>query len=94
MDRYPDNGKLLKIYGRFLEYVENDPWSAQKCYSDAMKAGLLENLIQKAGEDQQSIISHTWGMVDERIDAIIIASMTGTIMMVNQVCLSVCWSAV
>lgn len=25
--RYPTNGKLLRIYGRFLEYVRNDPWS-------------------------------------------------------------------
>lgn len=26
LERYPTNGKLLKIYGRFLEYVRNDPW--------------------------------------------------------------------
>lgn len=30
MDRFPANGKLLKIYGRFLEYVRNDPWNASK----------------------------------------------------------------
>eukprot|EP00775_Hariotina_reticulata_P003514 gene3514-3784_t len=26
MERYPANGKLLKVYGRFLEYVMDDPW--------------------------------------------------------------------
>ena len=31
MDRFPANGKLLKIYGRFLEYVRNDPWNASRC---------------------------------------------------------------
>lgn len=30
MDRFPANGKLLKIYGRFLEYVRNDPWNASR----------------------------------------------------------------
>jgi hypothetical protein len=31
MDRFPGNGKLLKVYGRFLEFVRNDPWSANRC---------------------------------------------------------------
>jgi Tfp pilus assembly protein PilF len=26
LERYPTNGNLLKVYGRFLEYVRNDPW--------------------------------------------------------------------
>lgn len=26
LERYPGNGRLLKIYGRFLEYCKNDPW--------------------------------------------------------------------
>jgi Tfp pilus assembly protein PilF len=34
MERYPGNGKLLKIYGRFLEHVRNDPWSASKYYAE------------------------------------------------------------
>lgn len=28
--RYPTNGKLLKIYGRFLEYVRHDPWGVTR----------------------------------------------------------------
>lgn len=31
MDRFPANGRLLKVYGRFLEYVRNDPWNASRC---------------------------------------------------------------
>ena len=26
LERYPTNGRLLKIYGRFLEFCKNDPW--------------------------------------------------------------------
>lgn len=28
LERYPNNGRLLKVYGRFLEYCKNDPWCA------------------------------------------------------------------
>jgi len=27
--RHPSNGKLLKVYARFLEFVQNDPWGEQ-----------------------------------------------------------------
>lgn len=49
MERYPSNGKLLKIYGRFLEFVRNDPWSASKFYNEAMKLGTTESLLTLAG---------------------------------------------
>jgi len=32
LERYPNNGRLLKIYGRFLEWVRNEPSKAQKYY--------------------------------------------------------------
>lgn len=45
LERYPNNGKLRKIYGRFQEYVRNDPWTAGSCYTEAMKQGLNDNLM-------------------------------------------------
>lgn len=35
--RYPRNAKLLRSYGRFLENVKNDPWTAAKYYAEAEK---------------------------------------------------------
>ena len=32
MSRYPQNGRLLLLYGRFLEDVQHDPWAAAKHY--------------------------------------------------------------
>lgn len=37
LDRYPRNAKLLRSYGRFLENVRNDPWTASKYYAEAEK---------------------------------------------------------
>ena len=37
LDRYPRNAKLLRSYGRFLENVRNDPWTAAKYYAEAEK---------------------------------------------------------
>jgi len=39
MDRFPANGKLLKIYGRFLEFVRNDPWNASRCGGGGAQVG-------------------------------------------------------
>lgn len=44
MERYPNNGKLLKVYGRFLEYVRNDPWSASKYYAGTRACRVARNL--------------------------------------------------
>eukprot|EP00877_Chromochloris_zofingiensis_P002523 jgi/Chrzof1/12271/Cz06g28060.t1 len=82
MERYPDNGKLLKIYGRFLEFVKNDPWTASKYYAEAVKLGISDSLaaLQHAdGAAGKSVL----GAIDEKVDAIIIINAEGTIMTVN-----------
>ncbi|WIA34679.1 hypothetical protein OEZ86_012993 [Tetradesmus obliquus] len=33
LERYPSNGKVLKVYGRFLEFVRNEPGTAAKYYT-------------------------------------------------------------
>jgi hypothetical protein len=71
MDRFPANGKLLKIYGRFLEYVRNDPWNASRFYSEAMKQGTSESLLSLAGSstesDSNGKLSQLLGTVDEKV---------------------------
>ena len=32
IDRYPSSVKLLRSYGRFLEEVKNDPWTAARYF--------------------------------------------------------------
>lgn len=49
MDRYPASGRLLRAYGRFLEWVRNDPSTAQRCYLEALRKGTTESLLGLAG---------------------------------------------
>lgn len=76
MERYPNNGKILKVYGRFLEYVANDPWKASRYYAEAMKLGTEESLLSLAGssaeDDVLKILQGTkteegLGAVDEKV---------------------------
>eukprot|EP00775_Hariotina_reticulata_P001355 gene1355-1696_t len=91
MERYPANGRLLKVYGRFLEYVMNDPWGASRCYAEATKLGTEESLmtltlqasIDAAGVDTATRITAAMGTVDEKGDAIIIINASGIILMLN-----------
>eukprot|EP00775_Hariotina_reticulata_P009651 gene9651-9811_t len=90
LERYPINGKLLKVYGRFLEYVQNDPWNASKYYNEALKQGTTESLmslttgsVNAKGVDAATRIVSAMGPVDEKTDAIIIINAGGIIMMMN-----------
>eukprot|EP00883_Tetradesmus_obliquus_P002715 jgi/Sobl393_1/12921/SZX78204.1 len=90
LERYPANGKLLKVYGRFLEYVRNDPWGASKFYAEAMKQGTAESLLSLAGSssDAEATVQLTalLGNIDEKNDGIVIINASGIIMMVNNAC--------
>lgn len=50
LERYPHNGKVLKIWGRFQEWVLHDPGRAQKSYTEALKRGVGESLLSLASE--------------------------------------------
>jgi hypothetical protein len=84
LERYPNNGKLLKVYGRFLEFVRNDPWTANRYYVEALKAGTKENLLELA-QGQAGNIMQLMGDINEKDDTIIIINAQGVIMMVNSV---------
>ena len=39
LERYPNNGKLLRCYGKFLEDVKHDPATAARVYGEASRNG-------------------------------------------------------
>lgn len=70
MSRYPSNGKLLLVYGRFLEDVKHDPWSASKYYTEAERKGTGDTMLNltktgKEGEGSNSLLES----IDEKNDA-------------------------
>jgi hypothetical protein len=85
MELYPKNGKLLKVYGRYLEYVRNDPWTAGKFYGEALKLGTSESLLSLMAGNGDSSLTNGLEQVDEKVDSIIIINAAGVIMMANAV---------
>lgn len=87
LERYPSNGRLLKVYGRFLEYVRNDPWTASRYYDEAKKLGTTESLLSmtqgQAGPDGLALA----GSINEKVDGLVIINAQGVIMMINQAAL-------
>lgn len=80
MERYPNNGRLMKVYGRFLEYVRNEPWIASRFYDEAMKQGTTESLLSLTrGQSGESAA----GTINEKVDGLVIINAQGIIMMVN-----------
>jgi Tfp pilus assembly protein PilF len=49
LERHPSNGKVLNVYGRFLEFVRNEPGTAAKYYSEALKHGTSESMLAMTG---------------------------------------------
>lgn len=74
MERYPSNGKLLKIYGRFREHVCNDPWGASKLYGEATKQGTVDSLLSLAAASAEGDINvkltSVLGSVDEKVSCL------------------------
>jgi hypothetical protein len=74
---------LLKAYGRFEEYVVNDPWTANKFYQMACKEGLTESMLSLAGNIEA--LERAMGPVDDKQDGVLIINAEGTILMTNPV---------
>ena len=45
MERYPNNGKVLKCYGKFLEEVKNDIGGATKFYMEGNRIGTTDPMM-------------------------------------------------
>ncbi|GIM04910.1 hypothetical protein Vretimale_9369 [Volvox reticuliferus] len=87
MERYPNNGKLLRCYGKFLEDARHDHISAIKAYAEANRsgagAGALLSLDLSSGlhgGDKPEFLT-SMSLED---DAVVVIDAEGTIMMVSQ----------
>ncbi|KAG2493141.1 hypothetical protein HYH03_008565 [Edaphochlamys debaryana] len=85
LERYPNNGKLLRCYGKFLEGVRHDPAAASKAYTEANRQGganalLSLDLSGVQGPGKPDMLT-SMSMED---DAVIVIDAEGTIMMVSQ----------
>jgi hypothetical protein len=49
------NGKLLKVYGRFQEWVLHDPHKAARSYAEAIKRGLGDNMLNLTSESDWAV---------------------------------------
>lgn len=83
LERYPNNGKVLKVYGRFLEYVRNDPWTAGRYYDEALKLGTTESLLSMTQGQAGSESLAAAGTVNEKVDGLVIINAQGVILMIN-----------
>ncbi|KAG2494774.1 hypothetical protein HYH03_007018 [Edaphochlamys debaryana] len=85
LERYPNNGKLLRCYGKFLEGVRHDPVAAARAYGEANRQGganamLALDLSAVQAADKPEFLT-SMSMDD---DAVIVIDSVGTIMMVSQ----------
>ncbi|KAF5832011.1 hypothetical protein DUNSADRAFT_12252 [Dunaliella salina] len=84
MERYPNNGKLLKCYGKFLEEVKNDIGGATKYYSEGNRLGSTDAIMNMdfdlAGRKKMDFLVS----MDLHEDAVVIIDAVGTILMISQ----------
>jgi PAS domain-containing protein len=84
LERYPGNGKVLKVYGRFLEFVRHKPGTAAKYYEEALRQGTSESLLaMTAGQPGGEALAAAVGPIDEKSDSLVIINAQGIILMVN-----------
>jgi PAS domain-containing protein len=89
LERYPSNGKVLKVYGRFLEFVRNEPGTAAKYYTEALKHGTSESMVAMTGQARNEALTAAVGAINEKIDGLIIINAQGIILMINPAALSI-----
>ena len=72
MERYPGNGRVMKVYGRFLEFVRNEPGAAGRFYEAALKAGTSESLLALTAAEGGAAGLAAAGQIDERTDSLVV----------------------
>lgn len=56
-----------QVYGRFLEYVRNEPGAAGRYYEAAMKAGTSESLLALTTAEGGAARLSAAGQIDEKV---------------------------
>lgn len=85
VERYPKNGKLLRVYGSFLEDVKSDFKSAVRIYAQAVRQGGTSNALMSMDFDFASQPGKPDMLLSMDIneDAIVLINADGMIMMVS-----------
>jgi PAS domain-containing protein len=85
LERYPDSGKLLKVYGRFFEFVQNDPAAARHYYAAAMHHGTSDSMVKMVSSALAVAGSSSAGApaIDEKSDGLVIINAQGLMLLVN-----------
>jgi PAS domain-containing protein len=87
LERYPDSGKLLKVYGRFVEFVQNDPAAARHYYASAMHHGTSDSMVKMVSAALAAAGSGRAGAaaeaVHEKVDGLVIVNAQGVLLLVN-----------
>ncbi|KAG2432252.1 hypothetical protein HXX76_009170 [Chlamydomonas incerta] len=86
IERYPANGKLLRVYGKFLEDVKHDVPAAQRVYTEAARNGGGDAIMSLDLSAIQSSASKPEFLTSMSIqdDAVVVINAEGTIMMTSQ----------
>ncbi|KAF5830858.1 hypothetical protein DUNSADRAFT_13938 [Dunaliella salina] len=84
MERYPNNGKVLKCYGKFLEEVKNDIAGAAKYYSEGNRLGSTDAIMNMDFDLASKKKNDFLVSMDMHEDAVIIIDAVGTILMISQ----------
>ncbi|KXZ42914.1 hypothetical protein GPECTOR_111g247 [Gonium pectorale] len=81
LETYGNNPRLVRLYGRFLETIKNDPWGAGEYYAEA------ERLEQAKSNDTDGPLlpdGTPLSRMDEITTAVLVVSSSGEIQMANK----------
>ncbi|KXZ45662.1 hypothetical protein GPECTOR_52g60 [Gonium pectorale] len=81
LQSYGNNPKLVRLYGRFLQTVKNDPWAANEYFQEADR---LEET--KDGDSNGPLLPDgtPLGRMDDMATAVLVINATGEIQMANK----------
>jgi hypothetical protein len=60
----------MQVYGRFLEFVRNEPGAASRFYEAALKQGSSESLLALTTSEGGTAGLHAAGQIDEKTDGL------------------------
>ncbi|KAG2495534.1 hypothetical protein HYH03_006477 [Edaphochlamys debaryana] len=81
LETYGNSPRLVRLYGKFLEFIKNDPWGAAEFYAEAER---LEQLKNDDGNGPQLPDGTPLSRMDELSTAVLVVSSSGEIQMANK----------
>ncbi|KAG2488471.1 hypothetical protein HYH03_012976 [Edaphochlamys debaryana] len=81
LESYGRDPKLVRLYGKFLESIKNDPWGAAEYYAEADR---LEETKNADGKGPLLPDGTPLGRMDEMAMAVLVINATGVVQMANK----------